>query len=426
MSKRSQWLNRRNLLIALAVFQAVCLLNWVWIQPEPVELAFVIPQPEKQSWQAVSRSFEATHPGTHIKLISAPTITDTTDERAAIYRSDFNAEVAQHDLVYMDITWTSEFSRYLIDLMPLVEQDSLSLDGFLNSEVQAGEHQDGLYRMPMRADIGLLFYRKDLLDEINVPVPSTFAELLQVVQRLDQQISLGYLWQGRSYEGLVANFLEVLSTVGGTWIDSADKMPMLNDENAIEAVSLLQRLIQQQISPDKVTGYVEANSLEDFIQGDAVFLRGWSSFTPELLSSELGTKVGITRPFAFNHEVGKGCRGGWGFGIPQNTAHPEEAWEAVKYFTSAEVQKQFVLASGYLPSRAELFSDTDIVGKYPYMPSILDYVESAYVVRPALERYSEASGILQQAISKVLEGEDSVESAMRLAQERTLALFDDT
>lgn len=415
---------RLKFLILLLGVQLLCLLMWglTWPSESSISLSFVVPQDEVIPWQAVVSDFEQDHPDIRVNLVSDPDAGYTTDERKAIYTADFQASVAQYDLVYMDIVWPLQFASSLTDLMPYVERDNLSLSGFLVSDVAAGQSDGRLYRIPMRSDVGLLYYRQDLLRQVEVDLPGTMAELAQAVEKL--QPVAGYLWQGDRYEGLVANFVEVLASLGGTWIDPATGKAMLDSPLTLRAVSLLKQLIQQGISPDEVITYNEQDSLERFLAGQAVFLRGWPYFGEQLQRSKLAGKVAISPPFSFTNRPGLGCRGGWGFGIPTNAAHPEAAWEAIKYFTSEAAQKQFVLASGYLPSRAALFQDPEIIEKYPEMPDMLERLEQRSTFRPLIKEYGAASEILQAALSDILSGQQSVEVAMQQAQKQTEALLE--
>lgn len=413
-------------LLLLLVAQGLCLLLWglTWPQPPPVELSFVVPQDEIRPWEILVAGFEKTHPDLKINLVTNRGTDYTTDQRQAIYTADFQANVAQYDLVYMDIVWALQFTDSLRDLMPYVDRDNLDLSSFLNSEIAAGQLDDGLYRLPMRADVGLLFYRQDLLQQARVSLPNSVNGLSQLVKALTP--SVGYLWQGRRYEGLVANFVEVLEGMGGTWIDTATGQVGLDTPTAIQAATVLKQLIQQDISPDEVITYIEQDSLQRFIEGDTVFLRGWPYFWATLQKSPLKDKVAIAPPFSFSDLPGRGCRGGWGFGIPKNSAHPNEAWAAIKYFTSPEAQKQFVLASGYLPSHTALFADPDIVAQYPLMSDMLAYLENASVFRPWLKEYGTASEILQTALGEVINGQQSATDAMKQAQTATEALLNST
>ena len=418
-----RWPKPLKLLLLALVAQLLCLLLWglPWPKSPPVKLSFVIPQDEVQPWKTVVAEFEKSHPHIRIRLVSDPDADFTTDQRKASYTADFQAATAQNDLVYMDVVWPLQFAEHLQDLTPYIEKDALDLSGFLASEVAAGQSGDSLYRLPMRADVGVLYYRQDLLKQARLTLPETLADLLQVVRAL--QADTGYVWQGSRYEGLVANFVEVLGGLGATWIEPATQQVGLDTPMAIEAATLLQQLIAQDISPDEVITYTEQDALERFLEGQTIFLRGWPYFWVELQRSDLAGKVAIARPFSFSDSLGTGCRGGWGFGIPKNAAHPDEAWEAIKYFTSAAAQKQFVLASGFLPSRADLFQDPDIVAQYPQMPQLLDFLENSSVFRPIIKEYGAVSEKLQTALGDILSGQQSPKAAMTWAQTETEKLL---
>ncbi|MBE7385908.1 MAG: ABC transporter substrate-binding protein [Leptolyngbya sp. SIO1E4] len=429
LGRRHRWLSPLRLLSITLAVQILCLLLWglTWPGQTPVELSFIVPQDEVHPWQNVIADFEVEHPDIRITLVTDPEATYTTDQREAIYTADFQAEVAQYDLVYMDIVWIPKFAAQLINLMPLIERDGLDISDFLSTELTAGRRGDGLYRLPMRADLGVLYYRQDLLGQAGFSVPSTLAELAQVVTALKQQFSavdFGYLWQGRSYEGLVTTFVEVMHSFGATWIDPANQQVGLDTAAAMQAAELLRDLLQQGISPPIVTDYTEQSSLEAFQQGQAVFLRGWPYFWTELKAQGWEDRVAIAPPFSFTPTPGVGCRGGWGFGIPRNAAHPDEAWEVIKYFTSEAAQAKFVSVSGFLPSRRSLFQNPDIVAQHPIMPQMLDYLEQSSVFRPSLKQYDAASEILQTALGKILRGQQSVEAAMQQAQRETEALIE--
>lgn len=420
INRRRHPLARLKFLALLLGVQVVCLLLWglTWPKPLATELSFVVPQDEIRPWQTVVAEFEKSHPDIRINLVTDLDTGYTTDQRKAIYTADFQADEAQYDLVYMDIVWPLQFADSLQDLTPYIERDKMALSGFLASEVAAGQLDGRLYRIPMRADVGVLYYRQDLVNQQDLPV--TVAELLQVVGALE---TTGYLWQGSRYEGLVANFVEVLGGLGGTWIDPVTGKAMLDAPLTLKAVSLLKQLIEQGISPDEVITYTEQDTLQRFLDGQAVFLRGWPYFWEQIQQSDVADKVEIAPPFSFSNNPGLGCRGGWGFGIPNNSAHPEEAWEAIQYFTSEDAQRQFVLESGYLPSRPDLFQDPDIVAKYPQMPQMLEYLEQGSTFRPFIPEYGAASEILQFALANILSGQQTAETAMAQAQAETEALL---
>ncbi|WP_193992355.1 ABC transporter substrate-binding protein [Leptolyngbya ectocarpi] len=403
--------------------QVVCLLLWglTW----PKTLSFVVPREEVQSWKILAADFEKSHPNIYINLVTKPDDTTdyTTDERKAIYTADFQNRVAQYDLVYMDIVWPLQFADNLQDLTPYIQRDGIDTSAFLESEVKVGEFDGQLYRLPMRADVAVLYYRQDLLEQEGRSRPRTLAELSKTVDALKPLT--GYLWQGRRYEGLVTNFVEVMKGMGATWIDPDTDKVGLNTPSAIAAAETLQGLIGEGgISPNEVITYTEKDALEQFIQDKAAFLRGWPYFWVEL-ESKLKEKIEIAPLFSFSSDPdsGVGCRGGWGFGIPKNSAHPKAAWEAIKYFTSDAAQKKFVLESGFLPSRSNLFQDPEILDKYPHMRWLSAYLEDSSTFRPSIKEYGPASEILQKALGDILSGQQPAKDAMDWAQAETEKLL---
>lgn len=423
--ERLKRINKPLLLQLLAIFQTIILLTFFLNWP-PVTLTLVVPAPEDKHWEALIADFHAQNPDIRIDLGKG---SYTTDEVEAIYTAVFQTKKSPYDVVYMDLIWVPEFAKnkWLTDLSEQISKSEL--EQFLKTDVEAGRYQEGLYRIPFRSDAGVLYYRKDLLEQKGYQPPQTFAQLLQISQALQKQdgIRWGYVWQGQHYEGLVAMFVEVLQGYGGFWIDSTTREVGLDQPAALAAVKFLRDAIEQGISPSKVTTYAEEQSFDEFKQGNAVFLRSWPYIWSRVKEDEKNNnvrgKVGIA-PMV--HALGyssSACKGGWGFGIAKNAKHPKEAWRAIKFFTSEAAQRKFVLElkSGYLPSRRSLFTDKDIVKQYPHFPALLKVTENS-VLRPAIPEYHQASQILQDCLTSALSGKP-IEEQMKAAAMETRNLL---
>ena len=84
--------------------------------------------------------------------------------------------------------------------------------------------QDGrLWALPWFMNVGLLYYRADLLAKYGFAPPETYDELTEQVRRIragerDPRLD-GYLWQGKQYEGGMVNVLEALWANGARLLD---------------------------------------------------------------------------------------------------------------------------------------------------------------------------------------------------------------
>jgi multiple sugar transport system substrate-binding protein len=387
---------------------------------QPVVLNLLMTAPDAQPWKkGLVESFEAKNPGIRIKIIEGPNATNLLED---LYTSAFILGDSPYDLVNMDVVWTPKFAAagWLLDLSDRITSKELS--AFSPKDVEGGRYEGKLYRIPMRSDLGVFYYREDLLKEAGLKPPETFADLLKASKVLQQQgkVPWGYVWQGRQYEGLAAMFVEVLEGYGGFWVNPETREVGLDKPETLEAIAFLKDTIQEGVSPPGVTTYQEEETRRVFQSGQAAFIRSWPYLVPlanaedSPIQGKFALKPMVSAP---SHNSGA-CLGGWGLGISKSSQHPEEAWKAIKYFTSEEAQRQFVLEAGFVPSRLSLFIDPEIVAKYPHYPELLNISKKA-VLRPPIAQYAQVSDILQRYLSAALTNRMTPERAMKAAANET-------
>ena len=248
--------------------------------------------------------------------------------------------------------------------------------------------------------------------------------MIEISQKLQQQglVDWGYVWQGKQYEGLAAMFVEILKGSGAFWVEPETLEVGLDRPEAIEAVKFLSTAIELGISPPGVTTYAEEETRRLFQNGKTVFLRNWPYVYGAALESPIAGKYNI-KPMV--HQIGNvsgACLGGWGLGIAQSSKHKEQAWQVIEFFSSEASQREYVLQTGYVPSREILFNDPQIVEKYPHYPQLLSVVKSA-ALRPPISQYAQASDILQRYLSSALTQKMSPEQAMQAAADETRRLL---
>jgi multiple sugar transport system substrate-binding protein len=138
--------------------------------------------------------------------------------------------------------------------------------------------------------------------------------------------------------------------------------------------------------------------------------------------SNVKGKIAIEPMLSSIGQTGGSCLGGWGWGIAKTSKHPEQAWQAIKYLTSEETQRKFILETGLVPSYKSLFTNKEIVAQYPHYPQLLKVVERS-ALRPPLAQYAQASDILQRYLSSAFTGRMSAEQAMKVAASETRNLL---
>lgn len=405
------------------------LISQFWGQPaltqERVTITALINAGEVPQWkELIVKDFEKENPGIHLEIIEAPNATDLTEN---LYTAAFILGDSPYDLVYMDVIWTGKFAAagWLLDLSDRIPEDELK--AFMDKDVEAGRYKGKLYRIPLRSDAGMLYYRTDLLEQIGAKPPETFEDLIKTSQQLQKKKATrwGYVWQGAQYEGLPAMFVEILEGFGGFWVNSETNEVGLDQPEAIKAVEFLRSVIDKSISPPGVTSYREEDTRRLFVSGESAFLRNWPYVwaTANEEGSEIKGKVGIKPMVHIPGAKSGACLGGWGMGIAKTSKHPQEALKAIQYFTSKEAQRRFTLETASISSRQDLFSDPEIITKYPHYPKFQKLVESA-VLRPPIAQYAQSSDILQRYLNAALSNRSlSVEKTMKAAANETRNLL---
>lgn len=386
-----------------------------------VTLSFVVPTPEVKQWNSLIQDFQVKYPNIHIHIDGR----HTEDVKRA-----YEEKNSDYDLVYMDSIWVPKFAEQglLKDLSDWNLTSTKELNEFLPGDVAGGKYNQKVYRIPFRSDVGVLYYRKDLLEAANEQPPETFEDLIRISQKVQKQTGtlFGYLWHGEVNEGLSAMFLEVLKGYGGFWIHPETKEVGLDQPAAFNAVKFLRSTIEKGISPRDFTKYTDSAIRYLFLNDKAVFMRDWPIFWSDAnkAKSLLRGKIAIKPMLHEGKNKSVACQGGWGLGISNNTKHEDATRTAIQFFTSAAAQRKFVLEETYLPSRKALFYDPQIVDRHSFYPKLLE-VTRYPALRPSVPDYDQASKILQKHLSDALNARQDSEAdeQMKIAAKETRQLL---
>ena len=369
---------------------------------------------------ALLREFEAQHPGVRVKGEAMPW---TSDDQHQFYVINLEGRSPGFDVLMLDCIWTPEFARagWLLDLTPYLQPGELA--PFFPSTVASATYDHRVWALPWNMNVGLLFYRTDLLAKYGLQPPDTYEALVEqarLIRGRERDPALdGYLWQGKQYEGLVVNVLEAL------WANGA---PLITDDGAVfpeparaaDALRFLRGLITSGVSPTWTTAADEELSRRAFGDGHAIFLRNWP-YARDLFESEgsaVRDKVAFTAiPGRARGEPGAGSTGGAHLGVSRRSRHPELAVALARHLTSERAQRAIALGAALSPSRQALYHDPELVRRNPAMPR-LHALALAGRPRPITPYYLLVSATVQPEFSAALVGVKPPERAIDDARAR--------
>ena len=366
--------------------------------------------------------------GVKVEVISNP----TTTNGLAYLLQILSAKSSDVDVMMLDTVWPGILSTHLVDLTKLLT-DEEKLEFFaslINNNVVNGK----LVAIPWYTDIGLLYYRKDLLEKYNKPVPKTWHELTETARFIQNQERAagnqkiyGLVVQGKAMECLTCNAYEWMVSFGGGSLINEQGLD-INKPNAVKALKLVSSWVDD-ISPRGVLNANQEDNRGVFQSGNAVFMRNWPyAWSLVNSNSPVQGKVGIAPlPKGGEEGVSAGVIGGWQLAVSKYSKHPEQAKELLKYLVSAKVQKMRALESNYLPSRPALYKDADILKKLPHITMILEALKTG-VARPAkyveAGHYNRFSLAYAQIVHRALSGKDKPEDAVANMESKLGGILD--
>ncbi|MGZ9035350.1 MAG: ABC transporter substrate-binding protein [Rhodospirillales bacterium] len=355
--------------------------------------------------------------GHTVRIVATP---NDSDQRLALYQQLLAARADAVDVMQIDVVWPGILARHLLDLSPYVpaEERAAHLPAVIDNNTVDGR----LLALPWFVDVGVLYYRRDLLEKHGAAVPRTWqgltevARTIQDAERKEGDARLwGYVFQARAYEGLTCNALEwIASQDGGRLIDANGAIGLRRQE-AAEALRLARSWIGA-IAPEGVLTYMEDEARGVFQSGQAVFMRNWPYVwaLADAPGSPVAGKVGLAPLPASPGVPPTGILGGQQLAVSAYTAHPKAAAELAMALTSAGVQKKRAIAAGFNPSRPALYQDPEVLRDNPHYELLAGVLANA-VARPSRltgVAYNRVSSAFWNTVHDVLSGRDDAEAAL--------------
>lgn len=353
---------------------------------------------------AAGGRFQTTHPSVQVS-VSVP----SGDYRTAV-DSALGAGTFATDIAELDVVWPAQFTADLVDIGATTGQ-SVGSDYFAY-ETAAGTVNGKLVAVPWFADVGLLYYRTDLLQSYfgSSDPPTTWAQLdsmaqtVQSGERSGGNASFwGYVWQGAATESLTCNALEWFASSGGGDIIDSNQVITVNNPQAVAALTRAVNWVQgsQPISPPGEPTMNEEGARAVWNAGNAAFMRNWAyAYSLTAANASLAGKFAVAPLPSTSGATGQGALGGWMLGVAKNSAYPQLAADFVLFATSSAEEVHVATDVGYLPSRPDVYSDASVQTAIPFYATAQTALANA-VARPSIVTGSDYDSVSTQVFTRV-------------------------
>ncbi len=248
--------------------------------------------------------------------------------------------------VAMGITYTIPFElsirNAIKELSAFPDWDEVS-KRFGKGILNIGAVDGGYYLLPETSDFLVLFYRKDILDELGLSVPDTMDDvkkMLPVLKRYGMDFYSHIAGHGgtKSLSVLVPFIYQMNGRVYGK---TANEL-LITSDNTVAAFKEMSDLFSIYDIP-----YEVSNFYQHFRSGSIpIGISGFNTYMTLLNSApEIANSWGVAPYPGYKDENGNVLRYISGAQstavIFENTELPNESWEFLKWWTSTEIQSDF-------------------------------------------------------------------------------------
>ncbi len=386
---------------------------------------------EGDALKQAARDYEA-QTGVHINIAEFPYA--NLFEKELI---DLNARTGAYDLIMLDDPWFPKFATRdsLTDLAPLYAKRGIKGpdEDFVPASIALCRHpyeSGALYALPYVGNSQLFFYRKDIFEKHNLKEPATWDDVLSAARLISERETAsapgggrmhGYVMRAAQGNAVVADFMPIFWAYGAEMFDENGK-PTVNSPEGIAALKFMLEL--GKYSPP---GYQSFNADEvnaHLLQGTAAMSINWpawiSSINDPAKSKVIGKMEFTVMPGAA--KSGRAEIGNWLISIPRSAKNTDAAFDFLVWATSAEQMKRSAMR-GNPPTRKSVFTDAELVAKFPAYPMQLRSLENSRP-RPRTSSWNEIENAFGIYLSKANSGELSPEDAMNQANAKIAEIIE--
>jgi|YelNatPaOPRAMG01_1025707.scaffolds.fasta_scaffold00001_102 multiple sugar transport system substrate-binding protein len=349
----------------------------------------------------------------------------STNERKELLARALRSKSDRIDVFSVDVIWVPRFAKWGEPLDPFFSQEER--ERLLPYALQSCYYQGKLMAVPLYLDVGLMYYRKDLIRQLpgwpeveeKIRQSITWEEFISLFEKWPAKNYPFYLFAADNFEGLICGFVEGVMSLRDSLV-GPDGRIRVDTPASRRALQLLVDLVNRyRTTPRDVTLYDEIQSYMYALDHNAIFFRGWPGFLfhyrERIEQTAPVSSFGIA-PLPHFADGRPACAfGGWNLMISRFSRNWRAALTFVRFLLQEENQKILYETSGYIPILRSIYADSAFLRSNPDL--VLYWQLMQYGVhRPYVERYTQVSDILSYYANLAIRGELSVEEALRRAQ----------
>lgn len=345
---------------------------------------------------------------------------------------DFSGGTGQYDVSNIGISNREQYAQanyleplesYLNDAT-LTDADWYNLADYPEAILAGGQSKAGAQvYLPFTAEYFLLWYRKDIFDQLGLKPPTTPEELVSTAEKIDQAREAGtitqYAWADRGMPGGGEggwNFFCMANRLGKTLVDFDSMTSYMAAPDQGEFVMKYYTDLITRFAPPGSANWTWGDISKAFSQEQlAMTVAGNASYTvlEDASTSKVAGRVGYAPPPLAAD--GKDPLWEWGWGVNASSKNKKAAVLFVLWATSPNLMRQMAPDFG-VPARASIYKDPAYLAAMPNEEFVKSQewmlTNGVDPAPPQLSaKWGEAADLISKEMSSVVAGQKAPDQA---------------
>ncbi len=273
------------------------------VQAKPVSsqvpmLTIYVTDQQMAGVEFVKADFLASPLGSGVTDVTVTSTGTTANDQLAFLQTLMGGGTATAAVIGLDVVWTALFASngWIINLDSYLDPNEM--DDYVAGLVDAGTWNGHLYAYPYFNNLGILFYRTDLLnlhmpgwteadfdtwEELNATANYILNNQSGLLTAADADL-VGYIGQLDAYEGGVVNFFEIIGSNGVLDAVTSAGDVNVNTQDVKDAMTFFKALVPPQYTGVQGNQYIipryglvhdEGSSVGKWLANESIFMRQW-------------------------------------------------------------------------------------------------------------------------------------------------------
>ncbi|ORX45025.1 periplasmic binding protein-like II [Piromyces finnis] len=290
-----------------------------------------------------------------LTILAPENSTSSIDDYASIVGTLLARQSTKYDLIFYYASFSEVYGEHFVPLNGLISEEHINMfDKNIISKTCTWNKK--VIGLPFTIELSVLYSNKKLLDKYGEKVPKTWDELIKTSKYIMEEEKKLNNTDIISYNGLFSEgdygILSIYELITSFRKSNADLYPGIESDSAQNAIKMI-KILKNEIGSDSQFLMEDDDTRERIISGKALFLKFWYyEHNPDYTTSNIpGEKAGISGSVA----------GGYNIAINRYSSaeNQKAAIEALKFITSKDTQKKFVISKNIYSAINSLYDDEE-------------------------------------------------------------------